>query len=66
MKNLQTEILEVEFNEFAKGLNKISELEFAEILLRYTEFDESKKAEKLSNLESEIEEVSRVSFMSII
>lgn len=59
MKNLQTEILEVEFNEFAKGLNKISELEFAEILLRYTEFDESKKAEKLSNLESEIEEVSR-------
>jgi hypothetical protein len=60
MDNLQTEILEVEFNEFAKGLNKISELEFAEILLRYTEFDDEKKEEKMDKLESEIEEYSRV------
>ena len=60
MENLQIEILEVEFNEFAKGLNKISELEFAEILLRYTEFDDEKKNEKLNKLESEIDEYSRV------
>lgn len=60
MDNLQTEILEVEFNEFAKGLNKISELEFCEILLRYTEFDEDKKIEKMKKLEDEIEEHARV------
>lgn len=61
MENLQTEILEVEFNEFSRGLNKISELEFAEILLRYTDFDEELKTQKLNKLESEIEEYSRVS-----
>ncbi|RXG52717.1 Calcium uptake protein 3, mitochondrial [Armadillidium vulgare] len=36
MENLQTEVLEIEFNEFSKGLPTISELDFAKILLRYT------------------------------
>ncbi|CAB3385564.1 Hypothetical predicted protein [Cloeon dipterum] len=36
MENLQTEVLELEFHEFSKGLDTISEVDFARILLRYT------------------------------
>ena len=35
MLNLQTEVLELEFHEFSRGLDKISELDFAKIMLRY-------------------------------
>ncbi|XP_053980076.1 calcium uptake protein 3, mitochondrial isoform X7 [Hylaeus volcanicus] len=36
MENLQQEVLELEFHEFSKGRDTISELDFAKILLRYT------------------------------
>lgn len=39
MENLQTEVLEMEFQEFAKGADVISELDFARIMLRYTYLD---------------------------
>ncbi|XP_070508336.1 calcium uptake protein 3, mitochondrial isoform X4 [Chironomus tepperi] len=39
MKNLQSEVLELEFHEFSKGHDKISEVDFAKILLRYTYLD---------------------------
>lgn len=39
MLHLQTEVLELEFSEFARGLPTISELDFAKILLRYTYLD---------------------------
>ncbi|XP_065202395.1 calcium uptake protein 3, mitochondrial isoform X4 [Planococcus citri] len=39
MENLQTEVLEMEFQEFAKGGNTINEIDFARILLRYTHLD---------------------------
>ncbi|XP_041982962.1 calcium uptake protein 3, mitochondrial isoform X4 [Aricia agestis] len=39
MENLQTEVLELEFNEFSKGQETISEVDFAKILLRYTYLD---------------------------
>uniref|UniRef100_A0A8D8WEH1 Calcium uptake protein 3, mitochondrial n=1 Tax=Cacopsylla melanoneura TaxID=428564 RepID=A0A8D8WEH1_9HEMI len=39
MENLQTEVLEMEFQEFAKGAEVISELDFARIMLRYTYLD---------------------------
>ena len=39
MENLQTEVLEIEFTKFSHGFKTISELDFAEILLRYTDFD---------------------------
>lgn len=39
MRNLQTEVLELEFHEFSKGHEKISEVDFAKILLRYTYLD---------------------------
>jgi hypothetical protein len=38
MENLQTEVLEIEFTEFSHGFKTISDLDFAEILLRYTDF----------------------------
>lgn len=40
MENLQTEALEIEFMEYSKGLQTISESEFARILLRYTKVQE--------------------------
>ncbi|XP_017766905.1 PREDICTED: calcium uptake protein 3, mitochondrial isoform X2 [Eufriesea mexicana] len=39
MENLQHEVLELEFHEFSKGRETISELDFAKILLRYTHLD---------------------------
>ena len=36
MDNLQTKVLAMEYNEFAKGANSITEIDFARILLRYT------------------------------
>lgn len=39
MENLQSEVLELEFHEFSKGHNTISEVDFARILLRYTYLD---------------------------
>lgn len=39
MENLQHEVLELEFHEFSKGREAISELDFAKILLRYTQLD---------------------------
>jgi len=43
MENFQTEVLEIEFTEFSHGFKTISDLDFAEILLRYTSFDHDTK-----------------------
>lgn len=40
MDNLQTEVLEIEFLSYCKGLPTISEEDFARILLRYTNVDD--------------------------
>lgn len=39
MTNLQSEVIELEFLEFSKGMQTISEEDFARILLRYTNLD---------------------------
>lgn len=39
MDNLQTEVLEIEFLSYSKGLPTISVLDFAQVLLRYTTVD---------------------------
>lgn len=39
MDNLQTEVLEIEFLSYSKGLPTISALDFAQVLLRYTTVD---------------------------
>lgn len=40
MDNLQTEVLEIEFLSYSKGMPTISEEDFARILLRYTKVDD--------------------------
>ncbi|XP_018911330.1 calcium uptake protein 3, mitochondrial isoform X2 [Bemisia tabaci] len=50
MENLQTEVLEMEFHEFAKGSPTISEMDFARILLRYTYLDTNAYDEYLDRL----------------
>ena len=62
MKDLQREILEIEFNEFSKGMNKITPMEFAEILLRYTEFDRDKRIHLMRKLISKIDVYDRVCY----
>jgi hypothetical protein len=44
MENLQTEVLELEFHEFSKGHDTITEVDFAKILLRYTYLDTNEYA----------------------
>lgn len=60
MEDLQREVLEIEFNEFSKGMNKISSVEFAEILLRYTNFEQAKKIRLLKKLHSKMDVFTRV------
>jgi fructoselysine-6-P-deglycase FrlB-like protein len=43
MENFQTEVLEMEFTEFSHGFKTITELDFTEILLRYTDFERDTK-----------------------
>jgi hypothetical protein len=60
MEDLQREVLEIEFNEFSKGMNKITAVDFAEILLRYTNFDQEKKVRLLRKLHGKIDVFTRV------
>ena len=60
MEDLQREVLEIEFNEFSKGMNKITPIEFSEILLRYTDFSEEKKRRLIRGLQEKIYFYSRV------
>jgi len=50
MDNLQTEVLEMEFNEFAHGSATIHEQDFARILLRYTTLTKQAHAQYLDRL----------------
>jgi hypothetical protein len=60
MEDLQQEVLEIEFNEFSKGMNKISPIEFSEILLRYTNFEKEKKVKLIRKLHQKMDVYSRV------
>lgn len=60
MEDLQREVLEIEFNEFSKGMNKISPIEFAELLLRYTDFDYEKRLRLIRKLQTKMDVYSRV------
>ncbi len=54
MENLQTEVLELEFNEFARGMQTITEEEFAHILLRYTILSKEEHQEYIQRLRERI------------
>ena len=56
MENLQCEVLELEFNEFSRGMATITEEEFAHILLRYTILTHEEKEEYMERLRQRIPE----------
>ncbi|XP_044764916.1 calcium uptake protein 3, mitochondrial isoform X2 [Coccinella septempunctata] len=62
MLNLQMEVLELEFSEFAKGLPTISEVDFAKILLRYTYLDTDEYDMYLDRLLDRIKETKGITF----
>lgn len=62
MLHLQTEVLELEFNEFSKGLPTISEVDFAKILLRYTYLDTDEYDMYLDRLLDRIKETKGITF----
>ncbi|CAH1777500.1 unnamed protein product, partial [Owenia fusiformis] len=62
MDNLQTEVLELEFSEFSKGMPKISEVEFAKILLRYTKVNKEDYEEYLDRLKNRVQQEVGIEF----
>ena len=50
MDNLQTEVIELEYQEFSRGMPTITEEEFARILLRYTTLSGDQHDEYLNRL----------------
>ncbi|CAH0562259.1 unnamed protein product [Brassicogethes aeneus] len=62
MLYLQTEVLELEFSEFSKGLPTISEVDFAKILLRYTYLDTDEYDMYLDRLLDRIKDPQGITF----
>ncbi|MEE6461905.1 hypothetical protein FKM82_001442 [Ascaphus truei] len=60
MDNLQTEVLEIEFLSYSRGMNTISEEDFARILLRYTNVENT--SSYLENVRFRIPEEKGISF----
>ncbi|XP_064636154.1 calcium uptake protein 3, mitochondrial-like isoform X12 [Lineus longissimus] len=56
MDNLQTEVLEMEFQEFSRGMATISESEFAKILMRYTKISSDDHKEFIDRVGENIKE----------
>ncbi|XP_073198043.1 calcium uptake protein 3, mitochondrial isoform X7 [Lepidochelys kempii] len=60
MDNLQTEVLEIEFLSYSNGMNTISEEDFAHILLRYTNVENT--SSYLENVRCRIPEEKGITF----
>nr|XP_054755439.1 calcium uptake protein 3, mitochondrial-like [Lytechinus pictus] len=64
MDNLQTEVLELEFYEFSRGMPSIGEAEFANILLRYTHLEDAEMEEYVQRVRERMPEEKGISFES--
>lgn len=62
MENLQHEVLELEFHEFSKGHDTITEMDFAKILLRYTYLDTDEYDKYLDRLLDRTDHETGISF----
>ncbi|ESP00065.1 hypothetical protein LOTGIDRAFT_230996 [Lottia gigantea] len=62
MENLQSEVIELEFLEFSKGMSTISEVDFARILLRYTKYDSTEIDQCLERVTERIPEEKGITF----
>lgn len=54
MNDLQSEVLQLEFNKYSRGLSTIQEDDFARILLRYTYLTKEEHNEYLERLRKRI------------
>ncbi|XP_044016571.1 calcium uptake protein 3, mitochondrial isoform X2 [Aphidius gifuensis] len=62
MENLQFEVLQLEFGEFSKGQDTITELDFAKILLRYTYLDTDEYDKYLERLLDRLQHQTNINF----
>lgn len=62
MDNLQTEVLEMEFNEYSHGSSTIHEQDFARILLRYTTLTKQAHSQYLDRLAKRIPHSQGITF----
>ncbi|XP_033743592.1 calcium uptake protein 3, mitochondrial-like isoform X4 [Pecten maximus] len=62
MENLQSEVIELEFVEFSKGMATITEEDFAHILLRYTMFDKTDVQACITRVKERIPAVQGITF----
>ncbi|ELU03948.1 hypothetical protein CAPTEDRAFT_173112 [Capitella teleta] len=62
MDNLQTEVLQLEFNEFSHGMQTISEVDFARILLRYTILTKEETDDYLERMRQRIPDSKGITF----
>jgi len=62
MDNLQSEVLELEFIEFSRGMPTITEEDFARVLLRYTLLTKESHEEYLERLRKRIRDVKGITF----
>ncbi|XP_062577523.1 calcium uptake protein 3, mitochondrial-like isoform X2 [Saccostrea cucullata] len=62
MENLQSEVIELEFLEFSKGLATISEEDFARILLRYTMLDRSDIEQCITRVKTKVPSEKGITF----
>ncbi|XP_021379082.1 calcium uptake protein 3, mitochondrial-like isoform X7 [Mizuhopecten yessoensis] len=62
MENLQSEVIELEFMEFSKGMATITEEDFAHILLRYTMFDKTDVQACITRVKERIPAVQGITF----
>jgi len=63
MDNLQTEVLELEFMEYSKGLPTISESEFGKILLRLTNVKKENHKKYLKHVQNKLNEEKGINFV---
>ncbi|GAB1604464.1 calcium uptake protein 3, mitochondrial-like isoform X3 [Argonauta hians] len=62
MENLQTEVIQLEFTDFSKGMPKISEEDFARILLRYTVLENNEVEECIRRVRERMPEEKGITF----
>ncbi|XP_036367579.1 calcium uptake protein 3, mitochondrial isoform X4 [Octopus sinensis] len=62
MENLQTEVIQLEFTDFSKGMQRISEEDFARILLRYTVLEKNEVEECIRRVRERMPEEKGITF----
>lgn len=58
MDNVQQEFLEIEFNQYSHGMKTVSDVDFTEMLLRYTSFPPAMKRSILRRVRKSSDESS--------